>query len=390
MKSKLAKILTLLVSLILIFSVLEGVVRVFFKNDPPAIGEEDILIGAKFKKNLDIDYPAENNKGVVRLKTNEYGFIGTNWNFEKEHSEFRIVNLGDSFTAGIAVPYQKNYVTLLGEKLSNALNKKIESLNFGIDGQGTEESEKTYEYYAKNFNPDIAVLWMYTGNDLMDNLKNSGEATDHDVLEFDSFDSDNGDGSFLKSLAAHSALWQFIKRAAFKSDLAHYVFNFAINTPIVKDIAFKTVFYEYEPPSEILVAYTDAYPDTYKIALEETKKYLEDFKNKVARDEKYFFVVIIPSQFEVDTSAEERLFKQYNGLGDFNFKKDKPREDLNTVLTDLNIPHFDLRDDFANLCNGQDNCSLYVCRYCHLSEEGHEAASDSVSKALLEHYFSRL
>lgn len=386
MKLKLAKILILLASLILVLSALEGVARVFFKNDFPVIGEEDELIGATFKKNLDIDYPAENSKGVVRLKTNEYGFIGTDWNFEKDRSVLRIVNLGDSFTAGIAVPYQKNYVTLLGEKLSSALNEKIESLNFGIDGQGTEDSKKTYEAYARNFNPDIAILWMYTGNDLTDNLKNSGKAAESSVAGFKSLDSDSDD-SFLEMLVANSALWQLAKRAAVKSDLAHYAFNFAISMPVIKNIVFKTVFYEYKLPSEILVTYTDAYPDTYKIALEETKKNLENFKNSMARDEKYFFVVMIPSQFEVDESAEDRLFKQYSGLSDFNFNKDKPREDLNRILTDLNIPHLDLKNDFSDICSGQDNCGLYICRYCHLSEEGHEVASDSVSKALLEHYF---
>ena len=103
--------------------ILETTVRFLPEPAPPrllSLIEPDSYIGTIYKKNLDTYIEAEDNKkNTIPFRTNSYGFIGRDWDLEKHG--IRIINHGDSITAGSAVPHEKNYVRMLGNILASTI-----------------------------------------------------------------------------------------------------------------------------------------------------------------------------------------------------------------------------------------------------------------------------
>jgi hypothetical protein len=72
------------------------------------------------------------------LRTNTRGFVGPDVPSVKAPGEFRIVILGDSYTAGGQVPYDQNYTALLQDLLVADGFSDIRVINAGVGGCGTD------------------------------------------------------------------------------------------------------------------------------------------------------------------------------------------------------------------------------------------------------------
>ena len=77
----------------------------------------------------------------------------------KQSDSIRIGTLGDSFTYGDEVKKTETYPYQLQELFNQKFpHKKIEILNFGIDGAGFQEQFFLYEKYAKAYNLDYILV----------------------------------------------------------------------------------------------------------------------------------------------------------------------------------------------------------------------------------------
>lgn len=71
----------------------------------------------------------------------------------------RIAIVGDSFTFGVGVDYEKSYPYILENKLSSYGNGMTwEVMNFGVNGYSADKMINTFEAKASKFKPNIAVL----------------------------------------------------------------------------------------------------------------------------------------------------------------------------------------------------------------------------------------
>jgi hypothetical protein len=81
----------------------------------------------------------------------------------------RIAVLGDSFFVGYELDLRDTFTTRLEERL-RAAGFQAEVLNFSVSGFGTAEMVRTYEGFARRFDPDIVLFeWHYTDPD--DNVR---------------------------------------------------------------------------------------------------------------------------------------------------------------------------------------------------------------------------
>ncbi len=96
--------------------------------------------------------------------TNALGFNDLEFQPGKAPGRFRIMALGDSFCYGM-VPYPGNVQTLIEQKLNADCASEIEILNFGLPGAHTWEYEVLFRLARPAYNPDLAVIHFYTGND---------------------------------------------------------------------------------------------------------------------------------------------------------------------------------------------------------------------------------
>jgi hypothetical protein len=114
------------------------------------------------------------NEGEAYLQINSLGYRDVEHSIEKPPGTFRIAVLGDSFTEARQVALEDTFWSYLGKNLNTCTTltgKKIEVLNFGIGGYGTTQELLTLQHHVWQFNPDLVLLAVLTGNDIVNNSK---------------------------------------------------------------------------------------------------------------------------------------------------------------------------------------------------------------------------
>lgn len=114
-------------------------------------------------------------EGESYVEINSDGLRDQEYSISKPKNTFRIAILGDSFTLASQVPAQANYTSVLEKTLGNCQKfkgKKIEVLNFGVDGYGTAQQLITWREKVKKYNSDLVILSFFIGNDVIDNSRN--------------------------------------------------------------------------------------------------------------------------------------------------------------------------------------------------------------------------
>jgi lysophospholipase L1-like esterase len=94
------------------------------------------------------------------LRANSLGFADTEWSVEPPADRPRIAALGDSFSVGVAVAYEDNYLTLLEEELG------VEVCNFGVCGTGPREYRNLLASLVWQYRPDLVLVPIFIGNDI--------------------------------------------------------------------------------------------------------------------------------------------------------------------------------------------------------------------------------
>ena len=121
-----------------------------------------------------------NSNRVVEHTTSEYrviyrfnslGFRDKEHTLTKDSNTFRIVVLGDSFSFAQGVPFEQSFPYLLEQKLNSnpSIPEKIEIINLGMWGFGTDREYLTLKYIGLKYHPDLVILAFYTGNDVRNN-----------------------------------------------------------------------------------------------------------------------------------------------------------------------------------------------------------------------------
>lgn len=384
MRQFLKKIILIFLGIILGIMVLEVIVRFLPEPKPPRLLnliEPDPYIGTIYKKNLDTYIEAEDDKrNTIPFRTNSMGFVGEDWTSEKRG--MRLLNYGDSFTAGLAVPYEKNYVSRLGSVLGERIGVRVESLNFGVTGQGTDDALETHRHYGRQADGDLALLWMYLGNDFYDNLE-SVTAPDNGVAKAEKSPIEQKI-PFIVGLLKKSKLVFFIKDTIAQASWGHHFFSILSEIPGMKQFIYKITLAEYPlpiPPSLLLMFGEHEKNDR---ALKETIRYVQEFSQAVTEDGGKFFVILVPAHFQVDHNAELSLYKQYPELPKYGFDVLRPNRIFGEALDALSISYLDLTPTFVDAY--KEGRSLYICHFCHLNEEGHMRAGETAAEWLYENY----
>jgi len=102
---------------------------------------------------------------ITEFSSNSLGLRGPELG-DKEKP--RLLALGDSFTWGWGVPQGEEWIHWVGQELGNA-GVKVETINAGVNGYGTESALRLLERIGPEVQPDIVLLGFFA-NDYTDNL----------------------------------------------------------------------------------------------------------------------------------------------------------------------------------------------------------------------------
>ncbi|HEX2165417.1 MAG TPA: SGNH/GDSL hydrolase family protein, partial [Thermoanaerobaculia bacterium] len=115
------------------------------------------------------------------MEVNRYGFRGEEPRLAKPAGTFRVALLGDSQAEALQVDFEDTFGEVLERRLAACpaplggvppgAGRRVEVLNFGVSGYGTAQALLTLRHAAAPFRPDLALLAVYTGNDVRNNLE---------------------------------------------------------------------------------------------------------------------------------------------------------------------------------------------------------------------------
>ena len=84
----------------------------------------------------------------------------------------RVAVIGDSYAEAIQVAENKTFTAVAGRELADCpllKGKRVEAMNFGVDGYGTAQELITLQRKVWAYSPDIVVLAIFLGNDVRNN-----------------------------------------------------------------------------------------------------------------------------------------------------------------------------------------------------------------------------
>jgi hypothetical protein len=109
-------------------------------------------------------------EGKAWSAINNRGFRDVEHTFEKPADVYRIVVLGDSYTAAQEVDFEETF-SRIAERLLNEKNagRKVEVINLGCSGYGTAAELLVWRNEGRLYHADLVLLAFFTGNDVTDN-----------------------------------------------------------------------------------------------------------------------------------------------------------------------------------------------------------------------------
>ncbi len=123
-------------------------------NPPPHLFDPDL--GYRYQGHARSVFVRPGIENVVH--TNGDGFRDTEFVEEKAAGTFRIAVLGDSYLAGNQVPIADLWPSVLEARLPAVAGRRIELLNFGIDGYQVWNQMRLLEQVLPRYHPDLVLL----------------------------------------------------------------------------------------------------------------------------------------------------------------------------------------------------------------------------------------
>jgi hypothetical protein len=119
------------------------------------------------------------DEGRAFVKVNRWGYRGADWTRLKPSGTLRIAVLGDSFVEAQQVAEQDTSCKVVEHELTRIMPiitcsryqglRRVEVMNFGVDGYGTAQEFLTLVEDVWRFSPDIVLLDFFPGNDVRNN-----------------------------------------------------------------------------------------------------------------------------------------------------------------------------------------------------------------------------
>lgn len=157
--------------------VAEILLRLVGFSHPPFYRPDDDR-GWRLAANTSGWYTAEGRSWV---ETNGAGLREEELPVERPAGEYRIAVLGDSMTEGLQVAREETFTEVIERRLAGcpalpagigtAKARSVEAINFGVSGYGTAQELLTLRHLALDYDPQLVVLALYSGNDLADDSR---------------------------------------------------------------------------------------------------------------------------------------------------------------------------------------------------------------------------
>lgn len=126
------------------------------------------VLGQTYKPSHDTVITDAESKRRVRVVTNSLGFRDLERSPARGPGR-RVLVLGDSFVAGLAVDFEQTFPRVTEAALRQRTGQPWEVMSFAVAGWGTAQQMLAYREHGRALRPDVVVLAFFSGNDVSDN-----------------------------------------------------------------------------------------------------------------------------------------------------------------------------------------------------------------------------
>jgi len=282
---------------------------------------------------------------TLRLRTPEFdtlttvnslGFPDAEHTPSKPAGVLRIAFLGDSFVEAAQVNMQDRFDKLI-ERSFREQGLDVETLNFGVGGFGTDQEYLTYHAFARNFSPDVVVLF-FVGNDLRNNIEALEQSPNKPY-----FTIEEGVLSYRPPRFSYNVgLRQLLHKSFILTELA--------NTIVAsrKQAAMEHITNLGVPP--YFEAYLDHPPDEYEQARELTARLITELADDVREDGATFVLVSVPLKQQVHPDSDGQFLEQYPALKELRYNYSSVDAWLRGVATEDGMRFVELAQPLKERC----------------------------------------
>ncbi len=322
----------------------------------------------------------------VQVRYNNFGLNGPDYTLEKPPGVFRVLIVGDSFPQGVQVEIEQGFPQLIQQQLNRTASRKIEVINLSVDAYGTDRELLLYAALGWQFQPDMVLLSLYTGNDFQDNeidLERRRYGYRSDRPYFTVQDSiGKSILQFHNSIVFDPALYPDSSVFSWLRNLQEHQLPEPPDDPPEHPLVLQKDPYELEYPVELGVFLPeDAH---WKNAWAITEALILQFRDLVQQQGIQFAAIVIPDRRAVQADDWSATLAQFGDLLPALRQADPtaPGTRLADFLAANAIPSLDLTWELRSWAQSKSTERLYLPFNGHFNPNGHAVAAARIANWL--------
>ncbi len=304
-----------------------------------------------------LTYDPDRNRNID-VSINRLGFRG---NEPQSEGRYRLMILGDSFTAALNCPFQESFPER-AFVTADSLGIHVEMLAVGVPGYCAREQYKFLSHWGDSLQPECIILQLYPGNDLAE----ASSIMDYAVI----------DGYLVdRKRSPHAEGWMrsWLLRSASRSHLVRLVYRTGrklfVEKPEIERYAWDEETEKESRRSFYATQFTLGLNDP---EVEEAWENLSGYVSLILQWSKErnipLFGLVMPDRVQFDPVEWERFCRSVDENPD-SLSVDRCYDIGRSVFDSLDIKYLDLQARFREESNPVE---LYGIRDAHLSPAGHE------------------
>lgn len=337
-------------------------VNMYFDADP--------YVGYRYRPNSSWEF-----NGHIETAANRFGQRDRDTTLAKPAGTYRILLIGDSFTAGANVPDSLIYAQVLEDALNARSEHQVEVVNAGTGGWEPFQYAQYYEHYGQQFDPDMVLIGLFVGNDAyatMASVKDLPTA----VLGRRFWNRSEADAD---SLGTRLTIWFYMH-----SDLVRLVMNrgrlVIPNDEKLYDAELKEPRDSDALPERYLAIQHDRLPNL-RPPTARTRARLSNCVHQIVRikeladaQHRQLVVVLIPDELQVNEALRKKLVHDPENLKRLDL--DMPQKQLELMFKEAGIETLDPLPVIRT-----DPRRLYM-NDTHLNPHGHDVLGHFIADAI--------
>ena len=279
----------------------------------------------------------------------------------KSRGTVRVLGVGDSFVSAFNVEEEGTFLSVAGATLRSSLpGRKVEVINAGTPNYGTWHELRLFRRLAPTLMPDAAVLCVYLGNDLEDNLYPRQAIVKHGLLV---------------EKQHRPGILPYPLRSCLQQNCMTYVFlwnSWNRFRPWFGKVERDPLHVDKDLTSPEAPPYVE---EGYRVSGD----LLRQAREETAPRGLPLLVVLIPTEYQVYPAKFEKMVRN-QGEDPARFDLERPTKRWTDLTRAAGLPVLDLLPVFRAHVSGP---YLYMSLDGHLTVEGNRLAGEAIAGALL-------